>query len=156
MTRLGSLVVLTDHAAEYLPPPDWQPLVRAGVVRARSERGNQQASEDALEVARRNDEEQHRVQEAMSQYLAGFRARGYAAEAAEALARKRLRHEGPSPRVWHPSDIETSVGRQSDSRKLRPPRWRENARRRSGSERLALASLRAVRAVRSSHRPARE
>jgi hypothetical protein len=24
MTRLGSLVVLADHASEYLPPPDWQ------------------------------------------------------------------------------------------------------------------------------------
>jgi hypothetical protein len=24
MTRLGSLVVLADHAAEYLPPPDWE------------------------------------------------------------------------------------------------------------------------------------
>ena len=24
MTWLGSLVVLADHAAEYLPPPDWE------------------------------------------------------------------------------------------------------------------------------------
>ena len=24
MTRLGGLVVLTHHAAEYLPPPDWE------------------------------------------------------------------------------------------------------------------------------------
>jgi len=24
MTWLGSLIVLADHAAEYLPPPDWE------------------------------------------------------------------------------------------------------------------------------------
>jgi hypothetical protein len=45
MTRLGSLVVLADHAAEYLPLPDWQvqrggglgflvgPPLMAGLVR---------------------------------------------------------------------------------------------------------------------------
>jgi hypothetical protein len=81
-------------------------LIGVGVKHSLNERGNQRARADVQEAARRNDEEQRRVREAMSRYLAEFRAQGYAAEAAEALARKRLRDEGPSQRVWRPVDIE--------------------------------------------------
>lgn len=82
-------------------------LARANSPEIRTrEEGRRQADEDAREATRRNDEQQCRVQEAMSHYLAEFRAQGYAAEAAEALARKRLRDEGPSHRLWHASDIE--------------------------------------------------
>ena len=31
MTWLGSLVVLADHVAEYLPPPDWEVQRRGGL-----------------------------------------------------------------------------------------------------------------------------
>jgi hypothetical protein len=87
----------------------------AAVTQSLNQRGNQQAIGDAREAARRNDEEERRVKEAMAQYLAEFRAQGYAEEAAEALARKRLRDEGPSPRVWLASDIESE--RQEAKRK---------------------------------------
>lgn len=80
-------------------------LVGVGVMQSLTERGKQQDREDEQEAARRNAEEQRKAQEAMSQYLAEFRAEGYDTEAAEALARKRLRDEGPSQRRWRPEDI---------------------------------------------------
>ena len=85
-------------------------LIGKLVAQSLTERGNQQAREDAQEAARRNNEEQRRVRDAMSQYLAEFRAQGYAAEPAEALARKRLRDEGPSQRVWSAADVENERG----------------------------------------------
>jgi len=80
-------------------------LIGSLVKQSLDERAKQEAREDAREAARRTSEEQRRAQDTTSQYLAEFRAQGYAAEAAEALARKRLRDEGPSQRVWHPADI---------------------------------------------------
>lgn len=73
--------------------------------------------QDAQEATRRNLEEERRVQGAMSSYIAEFRSRGYTAEAAEAVARKRVREEVPPLRVWHASDI--AAERQEADRRRR-------------------------------------
>jgi hypothetical protein len=68
----------------------------------------------------------------MSEYLAGFRAQGYATEAAEALARKRLRDKGPPQRVWRHSDIENErrdAKRQQEAAAAALEREREETER---------------------------
>jgi hypothetical protein len=105
-------------------------ITGAGITLSLKQRGKLQASADAHEAARRNDEAKRQVQEAMAQYLVEFRAQGYAKEAAEALARKRLRDEGPSPRVWGTSDIENErqkVKRQQETAAATLEREREEA-----------------------------
>jgi hypothetical protein len=107
-------------------------LIGMGVVLSLKGRGKQKAREDGQEAARRNDEEQRRMQHAMSQYLAEFGAQGYTGEAADALARKRLRDKGPTQRVWLPMDIENErqeAERQQQAAAVTQEKEREEADR---------------------------
>jgi hypothetical protein len=74
--------------------------------------------QDGLEATRRNAPVRAREQEAWSRYTADFRAQGYGAEAAEAMARRRFREEGLPSRGWTADDMKNERERAEKQRKI--------------------------------------
>lgn len=62
--------------------------------------------QDVREAKRRNAEQERKKKKATTQYLKQFRAEGYNFDAAQAMARKRVREEDPEPHIWDESDIQ--------------------------------------------------
>jgi hypothetical protein len=62
--------------------------------------------QDVREAKRRNAEQERKKKKAATQYLKQFRAEGYNFDAAQAMARKRVREEDPEPHIWDESDIQ--------------------------------------------------
>jgi hypothetical protein len=75
-------------------------------------------TQDPLEAGRRNAGEDAARQRSLSGYAAEFRAQGYGEVAAQAMANKRLREEGPPPRNWRSEDIEFERKRAELQRKI--------------------------------------
>lgn len=91
--------------------------------------------QDVREAKRRNAEQERKKKKATTQYLKQFRAEGYNFDAAQAMARKRVREEDPEPHIWMSLT------------------YRRNAWRRSSNAELIQAASCAVPAASSMHRP---